>query len=166
MYRLLIGIAIGLLIQGCGKQEQAASQSEPQATAAPKAPAFVLNSIDSSKIKQIAPGLKLYVVQEGSGVVPKTGEMVIAHYHGTFLDGKKFDSSYERGEPYVFPLGQGQVIQAWDKAFAVMKVGTKAVIIAGPEVAYGERGMGSAIPPNATLRFDVELLGANAASVK
>jgi FKBP-type peptidyl-prolyl cis-trans isomerase len=102
----------------------------------------------------------VYIVEEGKGNMPKQGRKIRAHYHGTLLTGKKFDSSFERGAPFEFTLGQGQVIKGWDEAFARMKVGTKAVLILPPDLAYGERGAGANIPPNSTLRFDVELLDA------
>jgi peptidylprolyl isomerase len=104
-------------------------------------------------------GVKIDVVKEGQGVKPTPGHTVVVHYTGMLTNGKKFDSSRDRGEPFSFPLGAGQVIKGWDEAFAMMKVGTQARITIPPAMGYGARGAGGAIPPNATLIFDVELLG-------
>lgn len=103
-------------------------------------------------------GLEYVETQPGAGAAPKTGNMVEVHYTGTFPDGRKFDSSLDRGQPFRFKLGAGQVIKGWDEGVALMKVGGKATLIIPPDLAYGEKGAGSVIPPGATLHFDVELL--------
>ncbi len=103
-------------------------------------------------------GLKYVVVAEGSGdATPKKGAMVKAHYTGKLLDGTKFDSSYDRGTPIDFPVGDGRVIKGWDEAFLGMKKGEKRVLIIPPELGYGPSGRGP-IPPNAYMVFDVELV--------
>ena len=104
-------------------------------------------------------GLKYVMIEEGSGETPESGSMVQVHYTGALEDGTKFDSSYDRGEPIQFQLGVGQVIPGWDEGIGLLKVGGKAKLIIPPELAYGEQGAGGVIPPNATLLFDVELLG-------
>ncbi len=101
----------------------------------------------------------------GSGAEAKPGQDVTVHYTGWLYNdgqqGAKFDSSLDRGQPFSFPLGAGHVIKGWDQGFAGMKVGGKRTLIIPPEMGYGARGAGGVIPPNATLKFDVELLGVN-----
>ncbi|KAF7016183.1 hypothetical protein CFC21_029856 [Triticum aestivum] len=104
-------------------------------------------------------GLKKKLVKEGEGWErPETGDEVEVHYTGTLLDGTKFDSSRDRGTPFKFKLGQGQVIKGWDQGIKTMKKGENAVLTIPPDLAYGEAGSPPTIPPNATLQFDVELL--------
>ena len=101
-------------------------------------------------------GLQLTQIREGSGPSPKATDVVKVHYHGTFSDGRVFDSSVQRGEPASYPLNR--VIPCWTQGLQQMKVGGKAKLSCPPELAYGERGMPPTIPPNATLTFEVELL--------
>lgn len=104
-------------------------------------------------------GLEYIDLQTGTGAAPHPGDTVQVHYTGTFPDGHKFDSSRDRGQPFEFRLGMGQVIQGWDEGIAMMKVGGKAQLIIPPDLAYGPQGASGIIPPNATLHFEVELLG-------
>lgn len=104
-------------------------------------------------------GVKKLLVKEGEGWdKPETGDNVTVHYTGTLLDGTKFDSSVDRGDPFRFKLGQGQVIKGWDKGVATMRKGEKAAFTIAPDYGYGPKGSPPTIPPNATLKFDVELL--------
>jgi FKBP-type peptidyl-prolyl cis-trans isomerase FkpA len=110
--------------------------------------------------------LKITDVVVGDGALASAGKRVTVHYTGWLYDpqaadkrGKKFDSSKDRGQPFVFNLGAGQVIRGWDEGFAGMKVGGKRVLIIPPHMGYGARGAGGVIPPNAILNFEVELLG-------
>ncbi len=108
-------------------------------------------------------GLGIIDTKVGTGPSPKPGQTVVVHYTDWLYEGgkrgKKFDSSVDRGQPFEFPLGKGQVIAGWDQGVATMKVGGKRTLIIPPSLGYGANGAGGVIPPNATLIFDVELLG-------
>jgi len=106
-----------------------------------------------------SPGLVYKSLREGAGPSPTAADSVKVHYRGTLVDGTEFDSSYKRNSPATFPLGR--VIKCWTEGVQKMKVGGKAELVCPPELAYGTRGAGSAVPPNATLRFEVELLEIN-----
>ena len=108
-------------------------------------------------------GLQYEDSKVGEGASPKTGQTCVMHYTGWLWEngakGKKFDSSVDRNEPFEFSIGRGQVIKGWDEGVATMKVGGKRTLLIPPDLGYGSRGAGGVIPPNATLVFDVELLG-------
>ena len=110
-----------------------------------------------------ASGLRIEDTTVGTGASPKTGQTCKMHYTGWLYEngvkGKKFNSSVDRGQPFAFTIGVGQVIKGWDEGVASMKVGGKRTLIIPPALGYGARGAGGVIPPNATLMFDVELLG-------
>jgi FKBP-type peptidyl-prolyl cis-trans isomerase len=124
--------------------------------AAPAAPAKT-----SGKGTKTASGLQYWDLKKGTGAVAKAGQTVKVHYTGWLTDGKKFDSSLDRNEPFEFKLGAGMVIRGWDEGVAGMKVGGKRQLRIPPDLGYGAAGAGAAIPPNSTLVFDVELLGVN-----
>jgi peptidylprolyl isomerase len=104
-------------------------------------------------------GLKYSDTVVGRGPVAKAGETVRVHYVGTLTNGTKFDSSRDRNQPFAFPLGAGQVIRGWDEGVAGMHVGGRRRLVIPPQLGYGAAGAGGVIPPNATLIFEIELLG-------
>jgi peptidylprolyl isomerase len=106
-------------------------------------------------------GLKYRDIKVGSGDSPETGKNVAVHYTGTLTDGTKFDSSRDRGAPFKFRIGTGQVIKGWDEGVGTMKVGGRRELVIPPDLAYGSRAVGGVIPANSTLVFDVELMGVN-----
>ena len=106
-----------------------------------------------------SPGLTYKSLRDGTGASPTATDAVRVNYRGTLMDGTEFDSSYKRGQPATFPLNR--VIPCWTQGVQRMKVGGKAELVCPPELAYGERGAGGTIPPNATLRFEIELLDIN-----
>ena len=110
------------------------------------------------KVVTTKSGLKYEDLKEGDGQEAKSGDTVEVHYTGRLKDGTKFDSSLDRGQPFSFPLGKGRVIKGWDEGVAGMKVGGKRKLIIPPDLAYGKRGAGGVIPPDAELTFEVELL--------
>ncbi|WVR05093.1 FK506-binding protein 1 [Kwoniella sp. DSM 27419] len=107
-------------------------------------------------------GVTVENISNGDGkTFPKKGDQVTMHYTGTLLDGSKFDSSRDRGSPFVCRIGVGQVIKGWDEGVPQLSVGQKANLICTPDYAYGARGFPPVIPPNSTLKFEVELLKVN-----
>lgn len=111
-----------------------------------------------SLIKTLPSGLSYIVTRRGEGRQPLPGDKVIVHYTGLMTSGVKFDSSLDRGQPFAFELGKGQVIKGWDEGIGKLRVGDQATFIVPPQLGYGEKGRGP-IPPNATLIFVVELVG-------
>jgi FKBP-type peptidyl-prolyl cis-trans isomerase len=104
-------------------------------------------------------GMKIETLQQGSGAAAKAGNTVTVNYVGTLQNGTKFDSSIDRGQPFEFTLGQNSVIQGWELGVVGMKVGEKRKLTIPPELGYGSQGAGGVIPPNATLIFEIDLLG-------
>ncbi|MEL7048556.1 MAG: FKBP-type peptidyl-prolyl cis-trans isomerase [Pseudomonadota bacterium] len=117
---------------------------------------------EAKKMTTTASGLQISDEVVGTGAEPKTGQICVMHYTGWLYEngqkGAKFDSSVDRGRPFEFQIGVGQVIGGWDEGVSSMKVGGKRTLIIPPDLGYGARGAGGVIPPNATLMFDVELL--------
>jgi len=116
---------------------------------------------DKPKVNKTESGLQYIIIKEGYGPKPKPGQRVKVHYSGKLENGQEFDSSYKRDEPFEFTLGVGQVIKGWDEGITYINQGGKGKLIIPPDLGYGERGAGSAIPPNSTLIFDVEVVDIN-----
>lgn len=150
-----------VLLAACSKKGDATDDSSSQSSSSSQE----LLEAQLAEIKSLYPnaqitdsGLCYIVSQEGNGdATPHVGNMVTAHYAGTLLDGKPFDSSYERGRPFSFAVGAGRVIPGWDEAFLAMKKGEKRTLILPSKLGYGKRDMG-VIPPDSILVFEVELL--------
>lgn len=145
---LILGTATIVFATGCTKCSQNKAGTPPADTNA------ALANLKEEEIKE----LRIVDVQEGTGEAAVPGKSVSVHYTGTLFNGTKFDSSLDRGQPFVFGLGAGQVIQGWDMGLQGMKVGGKRKLIIPPHLGYGAQGAGGVIPPNAVLVFDVELL--------
>ncbi len=118
----------------------------------------LLPPFDPADIQETESGLRYVIIEEGEGDLPAAGDGIQAHYTGYLVNGEKFDSSRDRGTTFEFPLGQRRVIQGWDEGFALMKPGTKALLIIPPDLGYGPQGSPPAIPGGSTLVFDVELV--------
>ena len=139
--KTLVVVTLAVLAAGaCTKKQDAASSAAPQASTA------------------AATELKIEDVKVGTGAEAVVGKLVSVHYTGTLTDGKKFDSSVDKGEPFRFPLGAGQVILGWEKGILGMKVGGKRKLTIPPSLGYAEREIAGLVPPNSTLLFDVELV--------
>ena len=171
----LLLVTAGLAAAGCGRRDASAPEVVPpadhgasRATQEPPRPAPLgppspagasvpQAAAKGGKVVTTASGLKYQDIVVGTGARPQPGRTVTVHYIGTFPDGSKFDSSRDRGEPYAFTIGRGEVIPGWDEGVMSMKVGGRRKLTVPANLAYGPEGR-SGIPPNATLLFDVELL--------
>lgn len=145
---LLAGLAI-LVQGGC----VAAESSRPPGSFAPSL------GVEPSEMERTDTGLYVQTLRSGEGPVAGRGERVRVHYEGWFVDGTKFDSSRDRGEPLEVPIGLGRVIEGWDEGIVGMRVGELRRLVVPPDLAYGRAGVRGEIPPNATLVFVIELLG-------
>ena len=153
---LLLAFLAALTAIGCAPDETSDTSAQPEEASVASAAEEV----------EIVPGLKMKRLQNGYGRAAVAGDLASVHYSGWLYDpnapdgrGSKFDSSVDRGQPFQFPLGAGRVIRGWDEGVAGMLIGEKRELKIAPELGYGSRGAGSAIPPGATLLFEVELLG-------
>ncbi len=177
-----IFISLGVIIAFClllivasvtdrGSQSEAIASpvvqnSATMAASMPKKAQIALNqtqniameNLDLDNAVTTPSGLKYIDRKQGEGTSPNSGQTVTVHYTGTLENGTQFDSSRDRGRPFSFKIGVGQVIKGWDEGVGDMKVGGQRILIIPAELGYGTRGAGGVIPPNATLIFDVELL--------
>ncbi len=131
----------------------------PKPTASPTAAPTATTSKEASELTTTPSGLQYRDLVVGTGEEARIGATAVVHYTGWLEDGTKFDSSVDRGTPFDFVIGRGQVIKGWDEGVGSMNVGGKRELIIPPDLAYGDRGAGSVIPPGATLKFEVELIG-------
>lgn len=143
---ILIAVGVYFLFQPA-KETPTETNQNPENT----------NSIPTSYIQ----GMKVEILKQGTGAAAKVGDNIVVNYVGTLLDGTKFDSSIDRNEPFPYTLGQNRVIQGWELGLLGMKVGEKRKLTIPPELAYGSRGAGGVIPPNATLIFEIDMLSIN-----
>ncbi len=164
-YRTTVLIPAILALLGLGIGSNAMAQDATPVAATPAATDASASPTPAAKKKKAEPevittpsGLKYQILKRGKGSFAMRGETVSVHYTGWLTNGTKFDSSVDRGQPFQFILGAGQVIQGWDIGVAGMRVGEKRKLTIPPDLGYGAAGAGGAIPPNATLIFDVELL--------
>ena len=162
-WKVVLAIYSSVALAACGKPAEEAAEAAPEAepeVAAETSP--VANVAETSEN-----GMKIETIKNGYGRAAVAGDQVYVHYTGWLYDesapdnrGDKFDSSVDRGEQFDFPLGAGRVIKGWDQGVEGMLIGEKRVLTIPPEMAYGDRGAGSVIPPGATLVFEVELFDA------
>ncbi|NTU82770.1 MAG: FKBP-type peptidyl-prolyl cis-trans isomerase [Chloroflexales bacterium] len=155
----MLAAAAAALLAACGAQPPAA-QPSPAVPGPAQTPTGVADAGTAGQEQAVTTpsGLQFIELVPGAGDKPKPGDVVDVHYRGTLDDGTQFDSSYSRGDPIQFVLGVGAVIPGWDEGIAMMRKGGKAKLIVPPNLAYGARGAGGVIPPNATLTFEVELV--------
>jgi peptidylprolyl isomerase len=152
---LLLSVALPLAAQPTTKQPPTAPQKHRRPIARRRQP---VKPTTPSLVVTLPSGLSYVITKLGEGRQPLPGEKVSVNYTGVTSNGIKFDSSLDRGRPFSFELGKGQVIKGWDEGIGKLRVGTQATFIIPPQLAYGEKGRGP-IPPNATLIFIVELMG-------
>ena len=143
-------------LTGCFNSDK--TNESASAPAAPAVQTAEAGKMSEGEFTTTASGLKYKDYTVGTGASPSRGQQVTVHYTGTLADGKKFDSSVDRGQPFSFVIGVGQVIPGWDEGVMSMKIGGKRKLVIPSKLGYGERGAGGVIPPNAELHFDVELI--------
>ena len=163
---LALVLAAAMFAVGCQREQQTAQPAVPaegeaadMSGADPETAARALGTVTENEVVTAESGLRYIDVKEGEGAVAKSGDTAVVHYTGWLVNGTKFDSSVDRGQPYRFSLGAGRVIKGWDEGVAGMKVGGVRKLIVPADLAYGGSGRPPVIPPNATLIFEVELLG-------
>jgi len=155
---IFVGIAVWLFVNKSKNANAPVAETSPLDNPFASIGAAPTASPVAGKVITLEGGLQIQDLIVGTGAEAVNGKMITVNYVGTLADGKKFDSSYDRGVPFSFNLGAGEVIEGWDKGFSGMKVGGKRKLTIPASLGYGSVGAGSVIPPNATLVFEVELL--------
>lgn len=153
---ILIAIAAGIYLFGQGRQNNnrpPINKNQQNQT--------MENQNQTQSVNYDIQGMQVEILQQGSGSQAQTGDRVFVHYTGTLTDGKKFDSSVDRGQPFDFVLGRNDVIKGWELGVLGMKVGEKRKLTIPPELGYGSQAVGDIIPANSTLIFEVEMVGIN-----
>jgi peptidylprolyl isomerase len=140
------------------QETKSTKPTQESATELPEVSPSIADDFPADEMTTTDSGLQYLIVEEGTGPLPETGDLVQVHYTALLADGMVFDSSRAANEPLAFPLGVGAIIPGWDEAMALLPVGSKAKLIIPPELAFGEQGAGNVIPPNATLYFEIEFL--------
>ena len=163
--RLLIAfVAAAAMLAACKSETEAPKAEAAKAQAVTPAPAPAAAAADVNKFGPAAVtlpnGLKFEDLKVGDGPTPQAGQTVTVNYTGWLQDGKKFDSSFDRNQPFKFQVGRGMVIRGWDEVVLLMKVGGTRKVLIPPDLAYGQRGAGGVIPPGATLIFQIDLISA------
>ena len=162
----MLSVVAALMLAGCAGSNSPSSSAGGDTAAAPapapaatSAPAATTTPAPGGKVHKLASGLVYEDLVVGNGRMADPGMAVTVHYTGWLTDGTKFDSSLDRNQPFQFRLGAGQVIRGWDEGVKGMRIGGKRKLTIPPDMGYGSAGAGGVIPPNATLVFEVELLG-------
>ena len=161
----IVALVFAIFSVGCGPQtNQNVNSAESGETKSKTDEDIQVTETKTIEVIEIAPGLTARILRPGDGQIAQAGDKVVVHYTGWLFDdaaednrGGKFDSSVDRGEHFEFPLGAGRVIKGWDQGVEGMAIGELRELTVAPEMAYGDRGAGSVIPPGATLVFEVEL---------
>lgn len=150
---MMVMAIVSVLSLGCERGREAGHEVAHEPGAAGEKAGTMAENLETTPS-----GLQYVDLKVGTGASPQKGQTAVVHYTGWLVDGKKFDSSKDRGQPFSFAIGRGQVIKGWDEGVATMKVGGTRKLVIPPDLGYGARGAGGVIPPNATLTFEVELL--------
>ena len=157
--RILMAFLAAALLAGCNETAQKTDSSTTGGAPSPPSTTEAAAPATGGKVHKLASGLQYEDLVVGNGTMAEPGMNVSVHYTGWLTDGTKFDSSVDRGQPFQFQLGAGMVIRGWDEGVKGMRIGGKRKLTIPSDMGYGARGAGGVIPPNATLVFDVELLG-------
>lgn len=157
--RILMAFLAAALLAGCNETAQKTDSSTTGGAPSTPATTEAAAPATGGKVHKLASGLQYEDLVVGNGTMAEPGMNVSVHYTGWLTDGTKFDSSVDRNEPFQFQLGAGMVIRGWDEGVKGMRIGGKRKLTIPSDMGYGARGAGGVIPPNATLVFDVELLG-------